>query len=108
MTQMTVRATGRKNSNLFEIYGDKGAVAFNLERMNELEFLDATLPSLEQGFRTVLVTEAEHPYLAAWWPPGRPRSACSRRQNGPLRRVRFSSSDGMIERGIRGSFGPES
>jgi len=63
-------ATGRKNSNLFEIYGDKGAVAFNLERMNELEFLDATLPSLEQGFRTVLVTEAEHPYLAAWWPPG--------------------------------------
>jgi predicted dehydrogenase len=70
MTQMTVRATGRKNSNLFEIYGDKGAVAFNLERMNELEFLDATLPSLEQGFRTVLVTEAEHPYLAAWWPPG--------------------------------------
>ena len=63
-------ATGRKNSNLFEIYGDKGAVAFNLERMNELESLDATLPSLEQGFRTVLVTEAEHPYLAAWWPPG--------------------------------------
>jgi predicted dehydrogenase len=63
-------ATGRKNANRFEIYGEKGAVAFDLERMNELEFLDATLPSPEQGFRTVLVTEAEHPYLAAWWPPG--------------------------------------
>jgi predicted dehydrogenase len=63
-------ATGRKNANLFEIYGEKGAVSFDLERMNELEFLDATLPSPEQGFRTVLVTEAEHPYLAAWWPPG--------------------------------------
>lgn len=63
-------ATGRKNANLFEIYGEKGAVAFDLERMNELEFLDATLPSSEQGFRTVLVTEAEHPYLSAWWPPG--------------------------------------
>jgi len=63
-------ATGRKNSNLFEIYGDKGAVAFNLERMNELEFFDATLPAGEQGFRTILVTEAEHPYIAAWWPPG--------------------------------------
>lgn len=63
-------ATGRKNSNLFEIYGDKGAVAFNLERMNELDFFDATLPAGEQGFRTILVTEAEHPYIAAWWPPG--------------------------------------
>jgi len=63
-------ATGRKNSKLFEIYGDKGAVAFNLERMNELEFFDATLPAGEQGFRTILVTEAEHPYIAAWWPPG--------------------------------------
>ncbi|MEX0670122.1 MAG: Gfo/Idh/MocA family oxidoreductase [Pirellulales bacterium] len=63
-------ATGRKNANRFEIYGDKGAVAFDLERLNELEFFDATLPSAEQGFRTVLVTEAEHPYIAAWWPPG--------------------------------------
>jgi predicted dehydrogenase len=63
-------ATGRKNFNLFEIYGDKGAVAFNLERMNELEFFDATLPAGEQGFRTILVTEAEHPYIGAWWPPG--------------------------------------
>ncbi|MCE9632491.1 MAG: Gfo/Idh/MocA family oxidoreductase [Planctomycetia bacterium] len=63
-------ATGRKNANRFEIYGEKGALAFDLERMNELEFFDATLPVAEQGFRTVLVTEAEHPYIAAWWPPG--------------------------------------
>jgi predicted dehydrogenase len=63
-------ATGRKNANRFEIYGEKGAVAFDLERLNELEFLDAKLPSSEQGFRTVLVTEADHPYIAAWWPPG--------------------------------------
>jgi len=63
-------ATGRKNANRFEIYGDKGAVAFDLERLNELEFHDATLPSSEQGFRTVLVTEAAHPYISAWWPPG--------------------------------------
>jgi predicted dehydrogenase len=63
-------ATGRKNTNRFEIYGEKGAITFDLERLNELEFLDATLPSPEQGFRTVLVTESEHPYIAAWWPPG--------------------------------------
>ena len=68
--EFTRFATGRKNANLFEIYGDKGAITFDLERLNELAFLDATLPAAEQGFRTVLVTEAEHPYLAAWWPPG--------------------------------------
>ena len=30
-------ATGRKNYNTFEIYGSEGALAFNLERMNELQ-----------------------------------------------------------------------
>jgi predicted dehydrogenase len=63
-------ATGRKNYNHFEIYGERGALAFNLERMNELELFDNALPGGEQGFRTILVTEAEHPYLGAWWPPG--------------------------------------
>ena len=42
----------------------------NLERLNELSFYDATLPSAEQGFRRILVTEPTHPYLSAWWPPG--------------------------------------
>jgi predicted dehydrogenase len=31
-------ATGRKNANRFEIYGDRGGLHFNLERLNELEF----------------------------------------------------------------------
>lgn len=63
-------ATGCKNANKFELYGSKGSIKFDLERLNELEFLDATLPSTEQGFRTILVTEANHPYLSAWWPSG--------------------------------------
>ena len=63
-------ASGRKNYNYFEIYGSKGSLAFNLERMNELEFLDLDDPADEQGFRTILVTNATHPYVGAWWPPG--------------------------------------
>lgn len=63
-------ATGRKNYNTFEIYGSRGAICFNLERMNELEFLDATVPANEQGFRTILATEGCHPYESAWWPSG--------------------------------------
>lgn len=63
-------ATGQKNSLKLEIYGDKGAIVFDLENLNELRFLDATLPAREQGFRRILVTEPEHPYLGAWWPQG--------------------------------------
>lgn len=63
-------ATGRKNALRVEINGSLGSVAFDLERLNELEFYDASRPGPEQGFSRILVTEPEHPYLSAWWPPG--------------------------------------
>ncbi|MEU8425272.1 Gfo/Idh/MocA family oxidoreductase [Micromonospora sp. NPDC048835] len=63
-------ATGRKNGLRVEINGSLGSVVFDLERLNELEFYDATRPTAEQGFTRILVTEGEHPYMSAWWPPG--------------------------------------
>ncbi|WUJ23200.1 Gfo/Idh/MocA family oxidoreductase [Micromonospora sp. NBC_00389] len=63
-------ATGRKNGLRVEINGSLGSVVFDLERLNELEFYDASRPSVEQGFSRILVTEGEHPYMSAWWPPG--------------------------------------
>jgi predicted dehydrogenase len=63
-------AGGRRNYHTFEIYGSKGSLAFNLERLNELEFFDRTEPSELQGYKTILVTQPEHPYVGAWWPPG--------------------------------------
>jgi len=63
-------ATGRKNANTFEIYGSKGSLAFNLERMNELQFYTNTDPDNAQGFRTIMATESSHPYVNHWWPPG--------------------------------------
>jgi predicted dehydrogenase len=63
-------ATGRKNGLRVEINGSLGSLAFDLERLNEIEFYDATAPAAEQGFRRILVTEPTHPYLSAWWPPG--------------------------------------
>ena len=63
-------ATGRKNALRVELNGSLGSLAFDFERMNELEFYDAGRPAAEQGFTRILVTEPEHPYLAAWWPPG--------------------------------------
>ena len=50
-------ACGRKNFNDFEVYGSKGALKFNFERMSELQYFDFTLPLAEQGYRTILCTE---------------------------------------------------
>ena len=63
-------ASGRKNYNHFEIYGSKGSLCFNFERMNELEYYSREEESHTQGFRTILATDESHPYISAWWPPG--------------------------------------
>lgn len=63
-------AQGRKNALRIEINGERGSLAFDLESLNELMFLDATQPAEEAGFRRILVTEPGHPYAGAWWPPG--------------------------------------
>ncbi|MFF3482855.1 Gfo/Idh/MocA family protein [Streptomyces sp. NPDC002701] len=63
-------ATGRKNSLRIELNGEKGSLAFDLERLNELHYHDGTEPGTHAGFRRILVTEPDHPYLDAWWPPG--------------------------------------
>ncbi len=63
-------ATGRKNGLKIEINGERGSLSFDLEALNELQHFDAGLPTGAQGFTRILVTEPEHPYIAAWWPPG--------------------------------------
>ncbi|MBM7789170.1 Gfo/Idh/MocA family protein [Tenggerimyces flavus] len=63
-------ATGRKNGLRLEINGEKGSLAFDLERLNELELYLAEEDSRIQGFRRLLITENEHPYVGAWWPAG--------------------------------------
>ena len=64
-------APGRKNFNRFEVNGSKGSVAFNLERMNELEYYSSEDEGSVQGFRQILATDpAHHPYIKGWWPPG--------------------------------------
>jgi predicted dehydrogenase len=50
-------ARGRINSNAFEVNGSRGSLAFDVERLNELEVAD------ERAFRRVLVTEPEHPFI---------------------------------------------
>ena len=68
--EATRLSTGYKNANRLEIHGELGAIRFNFERMNELDWYDATLPEEVQGWSTINVTNgnANHPYAGAWWP----------------------------------------
>lgn len=63
-------ATGRKNSIRIEINGTDGSLAFDFEDMNVLHLLQNSDGAEVAGFRRILVTEPEHPYISAWWPPG--------------------------------------
>ena len=68
--EATRLATGYHNANRFEIHGDRGALRFNFERMNELEFYDLSNDAAVQGWTTIDVTRGGdgHPYVDAWWP----------------------------------------
>lgn len=59
-------ATGHKATNAIEIIGTDGTLRFDLERLNELEVLDAD----GRGFERILVTDPGDPYMDTWWPPG--------------------------------------
>jgi predicted dehydrogenase len=63
-------APGRKNSITLEINGSGGSIYFDFEEMNRLKFFSNRDPEGRQGFRDILVTEPNHPYMEKWWPPG--------------------------------------
>ena len=63
-------ASGRKNYLRFELFGSEGSLLFNLERLNEIQYYTRSETGREQGFRTILATESDHPYIKKWWPPG--------------------------------------
>jgi predicted dehydrogenase len=61
---------GYQNSNMFEIQGERGMLRFDLEKLNELEYLNAEEPRPLQGRRRMLITDQQHPYAAHFWKPG--------------------------------------
>jgi len=62
-------ALGRRNAFQWEINGSQGSLAFDMERLNELQVFRAD-GDRARGFKTVLVSEADHPFWQYWWPPG--------------------------------------
>ncbi|MER5267043.1 Gfo/Idh/MocA family oxidoreductase [Actinosynnema sp. NPDC002837] len=63
-------ANGRKNAIRIEVNGSAGSLAFDFEDMNVLHYYDGTDDAATAGFRRIVVTEPQHPYVDAWWPAG--------------------------------------
>jgi predicted dehydrogenase len=59
---------GRINQLALEVNGSRGSIAFDLERLNELQV--ASSASRDPGFQRILMTEPHHPFMSFWWPPG--------------------------------------
>jgi predicted dehydrogenase len=67
--EATRLALGRRNAFQWEVNGSRASLAFDLERLNELQVFRAD-GDRARGFKTVLVSEANHPFWEHWWPPG--------------------------------------
>jgi predicted dehydrogenase len=64
-------ALGWKGRQLVEVNGSEGSLWWDMEDLNRLHvFLADDEREGIGGFRSILVTRPDHPYLAEWWPPG--------------------------------------
>jgi len=68
--ESTRYARGRKNQNTFEINGEHASIAFDLEDPHRLQYFDHRDDPLSRGWRSIHVTDFEHPYMDHWWVPG--------------------------------------
>lgn len=68
--ESTRYARGRKNHNTLEVNGELASIAFDLEDAHQLQYYDHRDDDLVHGWRTVLVTDSDHPYMDKWWVPG--------------------------------------
>lgn len=67
MIEASWMTPGRADYLAFEVFGSKGSLRFNLERINELEvWLEDEDPRVT-GSRNVLVLGREHPFMNRYW-----------------------------------------
>src|SRR6478672_6390453 len=68
--ESTRYARGHKALYTFEINGEHASIAWDLHDLHRLSYFDHRDDSLVRGWRTIHVTDGEHPYMKNWWVPG--------------------------------------
>jgi len=68
--ESTRYARGHKALFTFEINGEHASIRWDLHDMNRLEYFDHGDDSVVRGWRSIHVSDSDHPYMERWWIPG--------------------------------------
>ena len=68
--EATRYARGHKALYTLEINGEHGSIAWDLHDLHRLELFDHRDPGVTRGWRSIHVTDGDHPYMKRWWVPG--------------------------------------
>jgi len=68
--ESTRYARGHKALYTFEINGEHASIRWDLHDLNRLEFFDHSDESQVRGWRTIHITDGDHPYMDHYWVPG--------------------------------------
>jgi predicted dehydrogenase len=68
--ESTRYARGHKALYTFEINGEHASLKWDLHDLHRLEYFDHRDQGVVRGWRSVHVTDGDHPYMGNWWVPG--------------------------------------
>lgn len=68
--ESTRYARGHKALYTFEINGEHASIAWDLHDLHRLSYFDHRDQGITRGWRSIHVTDSDHPYMAKWWVPG--------------------------------------
>ena len=68
--EATRYARGHKALYTFEINGENASIKWDLHDLHRLEYFDHRDESKLRGWKSVHITDGDHPYMKQWWVPG--------------------------------------
>jgi predicted dehydrogenase len=68
--ESTRYARGHKALYTFEINGENASIFWDLHDLHRLQYFDHRDQGLVRGWRSIHVTDGDHPYMGKWWVPG--------------------------------------
>ena len=68
--ESTRYARGHKALYTFEINGEHASIFWDLHDLHRLQYFDHRDQGKTRGWRSVHITDGDHPYMKNWWVPG--------------------------------------
>ncbi len=68
--EATRYARGHKALYTFEINGEEASISWDLHDLHRLQYFDHRDQGIVRGWRSLHVTDGDHPYMKHWWVPG--------------------------------------